>query len=150
MGSGRFGVSLSDSRMRLISCVFMNGSVYKNVMVRGVNGIASRWQLASVGQNADLVPFAHDIIFLSITKGVVGLGGGREVWKFIIYKLGFVGTEKNWFNFPEKKWVVWPKKNTIFFPAIKKESYFFQFLKRIRVLNFYKEKMQQLFFSFTA
>jgi hypothetical protein len=67
----------------------MNGSVYKNVMVRGVNGIASRWQLASVGQNADLVPFAHDIIFLSETKGVVGLGG-RGVWKFIIYKLGFV------------------------------------------------------------
>jgi len=149
MGSGRFGLSLSDSRMRLISCVFMNGSVYKNVMVRGVNGIASRWQLASVGQNADLVPFAHDIIFLSITKGVVGLGG-LGVWKFIIYKLGFVGTEKNWFNFPEKKWWSGQKKSTIFFPTIKKESYFFQFLKRIRVLNFYKEKMQQLFFSFTA
>jgi len=49
----------------------MKGSVYKNVMVRGVNGIASLERVSSVGQNADLVPFAnfaHDIIFLSITK----------------------------------------------------------------------------------
>jgi len=84
------------------------------------------------------------------------------------YKLGFVGTEKNWFNFSWKKVVVWPKKkHHLFFSSQKKikkepyffqvfarnkkkESYFFQFLKRIRVLNFYKEKMQQLFFSFTA
>jgi len=89
--------------MRLISCVFMNGSVYKNVMVRGVNGIASRWQLASVGQNADLVPFsdfADIIIFLSITKGVVGLGGrgtGRKFigdWEEVHIKLRFVWNRK--------------------------------------------------------
>ena len=63
----------------------MNGSVYRNVMVRGVNGIASLEMVSSVGQNADLVvPFADFsdvIIFLSETtgakraKGVVGLGG---------------------------------------------------------------------------
>ena len=62
----------------------MNGSVYKNVMVRGVNGIASLEGVWSVGQNADLVPpfadFADVIIFLSETtgaKGAVGLGGRR-------------------------------------------------------------------------
>lgn len=49
-------------------------------MVRGVNGIASLERVSSVGQNADLVPFADfadDIFFLSETKGVVGLGGRR-------------------------------------------------------------------------
>jgi hypothetical protein len=95
----------------------MNGSVYKNVMVRGVNGIASRWQLASVGQNADLVPFAHDIIFLSITKGVGGLGG----WKFIIISWGLSELKKTGSTFPEKKWWSGQKKSTIFFLVVKKK-----------------------------
>jgi hypothetical protein len=79
-------------------------------MVRGVNGIGFFARVSSVGQNADF-PRDACIFFLSITKGVVGLGG-----KFIAF-VGFLGTEKNLFNFPEKKCVIREKMHYIFFSS---------------------------------
>ena len=64
------------------------------------------------------------------------------------YSWGLSELKKTGSTFLKKSGGLAKKKAPSFFGclhAIKKESYFFQFLKRIRVLNFYKEKCNNFF-----